>query len=173
MSKIAGYKWHAVYVKSRAEKKTFDNLVYKGIKAYLPLRSVKKKWSDRIKVVEEPLLKGYLFVYVSNREYVEVLKANGIVAYVTFGGVAAEIPEKQIDDLRLFLEKLNANVQVSSDTVVKGEKVRVISGVLEGVEGEISEVRGKKRIGLRFECLGCSVFADVSIELIEKTQPLT
>ncbi|WP_430974636.1 UpxY family transcription antiterminator [Sunxiuqinia rutila] len=172
MIKKGVYKWHAVYVKSRAEKRALEDLRYKGIEAYLPLRIQKKKWSDRIKVVEEPLLKGYLFVRVSQAEYADVLRTSGVVAYVTFGGVAAEIPEKQLEDLRLFLDKVNASVCVTSEAVTKGQKVKVVGGVLQGVEGEIAEVRGKKRIVLRFESLGCVVFADVAIDLIEKVEPI-
>ena len=168
----SGYKWHAVYVKSRAEKKANESLNAQGIEAYLPMSIKKKKWSDRMKIVEEPLLKGYLFVRVSSREYLAVLKTPGIVAYITFGGRAAEIPGKQIQDLRLFLEKVNSKIHVTNEHICKGQKVKVIHGVLEGVEGEIVEVRGKKRIVLRFESLECAVFADVSVDLIEDAEPL-
>ncbi len=170
--KKVDYKWHAVYVKSRAEKKSLDDLTRKGIEAYLPLKVLKKTWSDRIKMVEEPLLKGYLFVRVSYREFFEALQINGVMAYVAFGGEAAEIPEKQIDDLKLFLEKVNSSVQITNENIAKGQKVRVLGGPLEGIEGEISEIRGKKRIVLRFEKLGCSIFADVGTQFIEKVEPL-
>ena len=172
MLKKGDYKWHAVYVKSRAEKRSFEDIVSIGIDAYLPLKISKKKWSDRIKVVEEPLIRGYLFVKVSNREYGKVLQAPGVVAYVSFGGKRAEIPEKQIQDLRVFLEELNDAVQVTNENLTKGEKVKVLSGPLEGMEGEISEIKGRKRIGMRFESLGCSVFADVPIELVEKVESI-
>ncbi len=172
MMRKGDYKWYAVYVKSRAEKRALEDLTYHGIEAYLPLRVSKKQWSDRVKLVEEPLLKGYLFVYVSCREYVEVLKTNGIMAYIIFDGKAAEIPEKQIDDLKLFLEKVNASVHITNENVAKGQKVRILAGPLEGIEGEISEIRGKKRIVLRFDKLGCSIFADVSLDFIEKVEPI-
>lgn len=165
-------KWHAVYVKSRAEKKLYAELEQKGIEAYLPLLSLKKQWSDRVKIVEEPLLKGYLFVRVGLKEYVEVLKASGALAYVVFSGKAAVIPDNQIQALRLFLEKANSRVQVSSEQIQKGQRVKVVAGVLAGLEGEIVELRGKKRIVLRFESLGCAVFADVSLDLIETSDPI-
>ena len=170
--KKAEYKWHAVYVKSRTEKKTLRDLAHKGIEAYLPLRLSKKQWSDRVKMIEEPLLRGYLFVRVSYREHVEVLKPSGVMAFISFGSEPAEIPEKQINDLKLFLEKVNAAVHVTNETAAKGQKVRVVGGALKGIDGEISEIRGKKRIVLRFEKLGCSVFADVETQFIEKVEPL-
>ena len=170
--KKGDYKWHAVYVKSRTEKKSLDDLSRKGIEAYLPLRVLKKQWSDRVKIVEEPLLRGYLFVRVSYREYVEVLKPSGVMAFISFGNELAEIPEKQINDLKLFLEKMNSAVQVTNENVAKGQRVRVVGGALAGIEGEISEIRGKKRIVLRFEKLGCSIFADVATQFIEQVEPV-
>ena len=172
MTKKEYYKWHAVYVKSRAEKKVLDEIVQKEIIAYLPLLQTKKQWSDRVKIVEEPLLTGYVFVKVGVKEYAEVLKTNGVVGYVSFSGKAAEIPDKQMQDLRLFLEKANSCIQVSSENIQKGQRVKVVAGVLAGLEGEIAEIRGKKRIVLRFESLGCAVFADVSLELIESLDPM-
>lgn len=166
------YKWHAVYVKSRTEKKSLQDLTRRGIEAYLPLRVSKKQWSDRVKIVEEPLLRGYLFVRASYREYVEVLKTSGVMAFISFGAEPAEIPEKQIDDLKLFLERVNSTVQVTNESVTMGQKVRVVGGALTGIEGEISEIRGKKRIVLRFEKLGCSIFADVATDFIEKVEPI-
>ena len=169
---MGDYKWYALYVKSRAEKKLLEELQFKGIEAYLPLILTKKQWSDRVKIVEEPLLRGYLFAYVDVRQYLEVLKTAGAVAYVSFSGKAAVIPEKQIQDLRLFLEKTNSRIQVSREQITKGQKIKVVTGVLAGIEGEIVEIRGKKRIVLRFESLGCSVFADVSLDLVEAVEAI-
>ena len=86
------YNWYALYTRSRYEKKLNQDLMTRGIECYLPLKVEKKKWSDRVKVIEEPLLRGYLFVKVSNREYFNVLNANGAVSYVAFEGKAAAIP---------------------------------------------------------------------------------
>lgn len=172
MLKKGEYKWYAVYVKSRAEKKLYSELVRMGVEAYLPLVSKKKQWSDRVKIVEEPLLRGYLFVKVSTKEYFDVLNVNGAVAYVAFLGKPAEIQENQIYALRMFQEKVNEGVQVTRDVLNKGQKVKVVLGLLAGMYGEIVEFRGKKRIVLRFDNLGYSVFTDVTIDLIERVEPI-
>ena len=67
---------------------------------------------------------------------------------------------------------MNSAVHVTNENIAKGQKVRVVAGALAGIEGEISEVRGKKRIVLRFDKLGCSIFADVSTQFIEKVEPI-
>ncbi|HEV3249719.1 MAG TPA: transcription termination/antitermination NusG family protein, partial [Puia sp.] len=48
-------KWWVVYTKPRWEKKVNQFLTEKGMESYCPLNKVRKKWSDRVKTVEEPL----------------------------------------------------------------------------------------------------------------------
>ena len=61
-------KWYALYTKPRWEKKVYRLLSERGMEAYCPLNKVKKKWSDRIKLVEEPLFKSYVFVHTEEEE---------------------------------------------------------------------------------------------------------
>ena len=65
--------WHALYVRSRSEKKVLSQLEDMGVQAYLPLISVVKQWSDRRVKVEEPLFKSYVFVYSDRKEYIPIL----------------------------------------------------------------------------------------------------
>ena len=53
--------WHVLYTKPRNEKKVAERLTAAGYSVYCPLQMVQRQWSDRVKVVEEPLFKGYLF----------------------------------------------------------------------------------------------------------------
>ncbi|MCW0483164.1 UpxY family transcription antiterminator [Gaoshiqia sediminis] len=165
------YQWLAVYTRSRSEKKLLSELVKKGIDCYLPLKIEKRQWSDRIKKIEEPLLKGYLFVKVSNKEYFNVLNTPGAVTYVSFEGKAAPIPEKQINDLKTFMKFYNDQVDVTRESLSKGEKVIVVTGPLKGVTGEITDFRGKNRIALRFENLGYCVLTDIALQDVEIYKP--
>lgn len=170
----SSYNWLALYTRSRYEKKLHDDLMMRGVETYLPLKAEKRKWSDRIKVIEEPLLKGYLFVKVSNREYFDVLNSTGAVCYVAFDGKAASIPDKQIQDLKHFVNVYNDNLFVTRERIAKGDQVRVSSGLLKGVTGEVVEIRGKKRIVLRFTSMGYCLHTDISmdeVEFIEQLQP--
>lgn len=163
----SSYNWYALYTRSRYEKKLHNDLLMRGVETYLPLKTEKRKWSDRVKVVEEPLLRGYVFVKVSNREYFDVVNNPGAVCYVSFNGKPAAIPEKQIQDLRLFVEAYNDSLNVTKERIVKGDVVTVKSGLLKGVQGEVIEIRGAKRIVLRFRSLGYCVHTDISMDEIE------
>lgn len=161
------YRWYAVYTKSRAEKKVHSELVRKQIECYLPLISVRKQWSDRIKVIEEPLLKGYILVKVSNKEYYDVLVTQGALHYVSFGGKPALIPDCQVDDLKVFMSCFNCSVEVTSERISKGDYVRVIAGPLKNVNAEVVEIRGRHRILLRFNSLGYCVHTELGVNKVE------
>jgi len=161
------YKWYAAYTDSRAEKKVCLELVKKDIECYLPIKVEKKQWSDRVKIVENPLIRGYIFVKVSNREYYDVLITHGVRRYVCFEGNPTAIPENQINDLKLFIERLNTEVEVTSERISKGTFVKIVSGPLLGVCGEVVEIRGKRSIVLRFNDLGFCVHTDLGANEVE------
>ena len=75
-------KWYAVYTKPRWEKKVFERLQNEQMEAYCPQNRVRKQWSDRIKWVEEPLFKSYVFVKVAEEEMTRVRMVNGVVNFV-------------------------------------------------------------------------------------------
>ena len=75
----------------------------KGIENYCPLNKVMKKWSDRHKVVLEPLFKGYVFVKPGNTKKWEIKKIPGIINFVHWLGEPAPIREEEINVIRRFL----------------------------------------------------------------------
>lgn len=165
------YSWYAVYTKSRAEKKLCRELCSMDIECYLPLKKELRKWSDRTKWVEEPLLRSYLFVKVSEREYYDVVNSPYAVRYVTFEGKATPIPESQIQALQVFLEDENRNVNLIHERLKKGKKIEVISGPMQGVIGEVVKIKGRNRIVIRFDSLGTCVYTDIKLENIKQVLP--
>jgi transcription antitermination factor NusG len=95
--------WYAVYTKPRWEKKVYALLAAKGMEAYCPLNRVRKKWSDRVKWVEEPLFKSYVFVRVAEAGLAEVRLTNGVVNFVYWLGKPAMVRDKDIAIIRQFL----------------------------------------------------------------------
>jgi len=97
-------KWYAIYTRPRWEKKVNGLLVQKGIEVYCPLNKVRRRWSDRIKTIEEPLFKSYVFVRISDEERTGVRMTNGVVNFVYWNGKPALIKEKEIQTIKLFLD---------------------------------------------------------------------
>lgn len=170
------YRWYAVYTKSRAEKKAADELDQKGIECYLPVKTVKRTWGRISRTVEIPLISCYLFVRVSHKEYYDVLVTGGVLRYVCFDGKPAVIPDAQIDHLKIFMKKENEKVEVTSEHIGKGDLIRVVEGPLRDVEAEVAEVRGKRKLVLRFRTLGCNVHVDLGanrVEVLQKSEKKT
>lgn len=160
------YRWYPVYTRSRAEKKAYDELSRKGIQAYLPLKKTVKQWSDRKKIVDEALIKSYLFVYISTKEYAEVLMTNGIARFIYFSGLIASIPEQQINDLRLLLAT-DADLEVFEHAIKPGERVLIKAGPFKGILAELVSIKNKQRIILRLQNMGYAIEINTSLAFVE------
>ncbi len=159
-------KWYAAYTKSRAEKKVLQELLEQGIEAYLPLQKRLKQWSDRRKWVEEPLMRCYIFVKIEKKDYYRVLNTRGVVCYITFEGKAVPIPENQIDVLRKIVAT-EADVEVTAENFTPGDKVKVVSGPMHGLEGELVDYRGNRRVMVRIEHIGQQLLISVPAGFLE------
>ena len=160
-------KWYPVYTHARAEKKAYQALLKKGISSYLPLRKTLKQWSDRKKWIDEPFLKSYLFVHVTQSEMAEVLMTKGIARFIYFSGQITSMPDRQIDDLKLLLASA-VDIEITEENLLPGEKVKIKAGPLKDMEGEIVEYRTQKQLALRFDSIGCSIIIHVAASLIER-----
>lgn len=156
------YNWYAAYTKSRNEKKVLALLQKENIEVYLPLQKKLKQWSDRKKWVEVPLFNSYIFVKISEKEYYNVLKTQGIVKYISFEGKAVPIPENQIFTLKKIVAE-NIDFEVSSEIFKKGDQIRIDSGSFAGIFGELIEVRENKKFLIRIEPIGYSLLIDMGL----------
>ena len=162
-------KWFAVYTRPRWEKKVHKLLEEKGIESYCPLNKVHRKWSDRIKIVEEPLFKSYVFVKVNEEEKTPVRMTEGVVNFIYWLGKPALIKEKEIEIIKRFLND-HHDVEVRPVEIKEGKKVVVQSGILMGKQGTVKKVLHKK-VEIIIESIGfiLSAYVDKSkIILLDK-----
>ena len=128
-------QWFAVETRHRFEKKVVAQLDNKGFKVFLPLLTEHHTWTDRQKPVTIPLFPGYAFVLLdqSQDSCLAVLRTVGLIRFVSFGGVVAAVPPKEIEDLQLLLqEKGLFSLHAFTHT---GQRVRIRGGCLDGIEG--------------------------------------
>ena len=162
-------KWFAVYTRPRWEKKVHKLLEEKGIESYCPLNKVHRKWSDRIKIVDEPLFKSYVFVKVNEEDKTAVRMTQGVVNFIYWLGKPAIIKEKEIETIKKFLND-HHDVEVRPIDIKAGKKVMVQSGILMGKEGTVKKVMHKK-VEVVIESIGfvLSAYIDKSkIILLDK-----
>lgn len=152
--------WYAIYSKPRWEKKVLDILTRKGLEAYCPMNKLRKKWSDRMKTVYEPLFKSYVFVYISEEEKLEVRMTDGVINFVYWLGKPAVIKQTEIDTIRRFLKE-HEEQGIEAISLEPGQKVKVQSGVLMDKEGKVIKVMHNKVL-VQIESLGYVLIATLS-----------
>ena len=135
-------KWLAVYTRPRWEKKVNQLLAERGIERYCPLNKVSRKWSDRIKVIEEPLFKSYVFVKVNDDDRTHVRMTPGIINFVYWQGKPAVIKEKEINLIKRFLDEYES-VEVRPIDLELNQRVKIISGPLMDHEGKLMQLKNK------------------------------
>jgi transcription termination/antitermination protein NusG len=135
-------RWYALYTKPRWEKKVADLLDSKKIENYCPLQKSERTWSDRKKIILEPLFKSYVLVRLASKAHIPVLQTDGVLGFVTFQGKPAVIRDEEIDLVKQFLKEY-ANVQVEPFDVGINDEVTIIGGPLMQQKGQVQEVNGK------------------------------
>jgi len=160
-------KWYAIYTRPRAEKLVYERLVESEIESFLPLQRVYRIWSDRKKLVEKPLISSYVFVKTNNHNFPNVYKIQGVVKFVTFEGIPASIPQKQIDILRLLINS-DAEIEVSSENFAKGDNVEVVSGSLVGLTGELIKIGSHNRVVVRIDRLNQNLILKIPMAFLRK-----
>jgi transcription antitermination factor NusG len=160
-------KWYAIYTHPRAEKLVHSRLIEIDIESYLPMQKTYRQWSDRKKLVEKPLLSSYVFVKVIPAHFPKVYKTIGVVKFVSFEGQPVPIPQKQIDNLRLLIDS-NADIEVTSDKLEKGDNVEVITGSLIGLTGELVKIGRRKKMIIRIDRLDQNIIVTIPVTFLRK-----
>jgi|ERR1700733_4970305 len=150
-------KWYTVYTKPRWEKKVYGLLTERDIEAYCPLNRVRKKWSDRVKWVEEPLFRSYVFVRIRDEEQTRIRMVNGVVNFVYWLGKPAIVRDKEIEIIRKFLDEYD-EVQAVPLEIRTDAKVRIQRGALMDKEAKVVKVFNNK-VQVIVESIGYSLVA--------------
>ena len=150
-------KWLAVYTRPRWEKKVNQLLIEKGVESYCPLNKVRRKWSDRFKIVEEPLFKSYVFLKVNDEGRTSVRMTPGVINFVYWDGKPAIIKDREINAIKHFLNEYD-NVEVVPMNLNVQQRVFVTTGPLMGQEGKILAVH-RKTVKVSIESLGYTLVA--------------
>jgi len=158
-------KWYAIYTRSRWEKKVSEVLNRKGIINYCPLNKVKKQWSDRKKIVYEPLFTSYVFVNGSEEDFLSIRKVNGVINMVYWLGKPAIIHDYEIETIQRFLKEFE-NVQLQKTPINISDKVRILGGPLMAYEGQVLSVKNNT-VKVILPSLGYMMYADVETTNVE------
>ena len=155
-------KWYAVYTRPRWEKKVADSLSRIEVENYCPLNKVERLWSDRKKVVEEPLFTSYVFIKITPKEQTKVREVDGLLNLVYWLGKPAVIREEEIELIKRFLSS-HRNVRLEKGIVNVKDKVKIVNGPLMEMEGEVLSVNNKT-VRVNLPSLGYFLTAEIEKE---------
>lgn len=161
-------KWYAIYTKPRWEKKIDTALIRKGIESWCPLQKIERQWSDRKKIIEDPLFKSYVFVRIDQTERANVLMTDGVLNFVHYLRKPAVIKNEEVDIIKQYLAEKGAKVSViSEEGYARETKIKVNYGVFMGNEGTVLR-GGKKKVYVRLESLGQVMVVEFPAEYLSQ-----
>lgn len=161
-------KWYAVYTKPRCEKKVADLLTKKGIENYCPLNRVEKQWSDRKKIILEPLFTLYVFVRIDPTEQLSVRQTFGILNFVYWLSKPAIIKNEEIEIIKRFLND-HTRVTLEKVSVNVNDMVRIVTGPFMEQEGQVMSVKSKT-VKIMLPTLGYWMHAEIETANVKVIQ---
>ena len=154
-----GIEWCAVYTRHQHEKSVGETLRAKGFEVFLPLYESTRRWKDRRKTLSLPLFPCYVFVRGAHERRLPVLTTPGVHMIISRGERVVTVSEEEIDAIRRAVE---GTLSVEPHPFLRcGERVRVVRGSLEGVEGVLTRKKNLYRLVLSVEMLAQSVSVEI------------
>jgi len=164
--------WFALTVKPQHEKAAEMQLEAASIQAYVPVYETRRRWSDRVKKVQIPLFRGYVFSRFEAAERWKVLSFPSVTSVVAFGGRPVPLSDEEIASIQAMA---GSGLPLAPCPPVRaGEWVRISAGPLTGVEGIFVNEKSAARVVVNVELLNRAVSVEVdrnSIEAIKTTRP--
>lgn len=146
-------RWYALQTRARHEKVVAERLQTRGVHTFLPTVTEVHRWSDRKKKVEVPIFSCYLFARLTPTKInrLRVLCVDGVFSFVGPRGEGLPIPDEQIEAVRTAVE---SRIYCSSHPFLKiGQRVRVRSGSLDGLEGILVSRNGDSTLVISVDAI--------------------
>jgi len=160
--------WYALYTRHQCEKVVCQALSDKGFDAFLPQYRAIHSWKDRRKELLLPLFPNYVFIRGGLDRMLNILTTPGVHSLVAWGGRPANIPQEEIDAIRRLVD---SSLRIEPHPFLKcGDRVRIKSGPLEGIQGILVRKRSAFRLVLSVEMLAQSASAEVDISVVERVR---
>src|SRR5260370_28694908 len=135
--------WYALQVRSRKEGYVASQIQGQGYECLLPTYRSVRKWSDRVRDVEQPLFPGYLFCRFDFQNRRPVITTPGVLQIVGYDRTAISVSDEEIQSLQLAVA--SGMPKQPWPYLEVGQRVRVKYGPSSGVEGIMVNVTGNQR----------------------------
>jgi transcription antitermination factor NusG len=152
-------RWCAVQVRPHREVLVATQLRVKGYQEFLPVYRTRRQWSDRRKELKTPLFTGYVFCKIDTQIPWAIVSTPGVIRIVGTRKEIAVIPDKEIEAIRIATD--SGKKVTPCEYARTGDRVRIRSGPLEGVEGIVSAYANQQGLVLSIDLIRSSMFVEV------------
>ena len=157
--------WYAIYTSPRHEKRVSEHLAHRRVDCFLPLFRSVHRWKNGCKVqVELPLFPSYVFVNIPRSERIRVLDVPGVLSFVGPKSEPVRLSDFEIETLRsgLHLQKCEPYPGLAV-----GQKVRINTGALQGLEGVLVRNANSLRVVITVNLIQQSVAVELDADAVE------
>lgn len=156
--------WYALYTHARHEKRVAEQLTNNAVENYLPLYRSIHQWKNGRHLVHVPLFPGYVFVHISLRDCLNVLRVRGVVDLVGFNGKPVSLADDEITNL---IRVLGSGRPAQPHPFISGGRnVRITAGPLIGLRGIVVRTKGRVNVVVSLDLIQRSVQVEIdSMEL--------
>jgi len=158
--------WYAIETRRGYELLGAKILRSKGYLTFAPLYR-KRKVGDHPAEVDIPLFENYLFVQIPREARAPcgpIVTTPGVKRIVSFGGVAAVVPDSEIETIR---DLVNSGICLEPwKWIPSGSVITIESGPMKGVEGVLISAPTEQRIVVSIQILQRSVTAILDTDTV-------
>jgi transcription antitermination factor NusG len=168
---LAAYpQWFALVVKPRFDKAVARALGVKGYETLVPLYKKYHNYATHSKHHELPLFPGYVCCRFAFHTRLSVLATPGVIRVAGAGRRPIPVSEIEINSLQAAIK---AQLPFEPFPFLSvGQKVRINSGVLAGVEGIVLGTRPRLRLVLSITLLQRSVLLEIDRDQVSTEEAL-
>lgn len=168
-------KWYVLFVKANQEekvKKILEKEMGIEYKFIVPTRELKERKDGKWHSIKRKLFPGYVLIKgIINLEfYYKLKKASGIIKLLSSEGEALTIDKKELKVLKILIDNDDNNVGIST-LHKENDKIKIVSGPLMGLEGEIIKVdlrKGRAKVSLSF--MNEERVVELGVEVVDKVK---
>jgi transcription antitermination factor NusG len=163
-------RWYALQVRTLWESSTTVLLSGKGYQTLLPTYKTKRRWSGRLREVNAPLFPGYVFCRFEAQKRLPVLVTPGVIAVVGCGKVPLPVDDGEIAAIQAVV---SSGLRTEPWPFLElGQKVRIESDSLQGLEGILINFKGNHRIVMSVSLLRRSVALEIDRSCVRPIDPV-
>lgn len=171
-------RWYQIYTKPNTETKLYNKICAYGFQAFLPVRIIKRQWSDRVKTIKVPAFKSYVFAKLNYNEMRFVERLKQFCFYVTYvGSINASdqkydkrfpcITDTTVEQIQRILTEYPQAIWVDK-TLIKGNEIEITEGSLKRYKGILIEQPAGKKVAIKLHGLNHSLVITVPTEFLKK-----